>query len=150
MTPAQFAKVVQQQQRAFKKNISAAARANAELTGSRIREHIVRDDLPLTALSPEWIEFKLSEGRPRNHLWWTGEYLSNFDVIKDGLGFSVGTSRSANSFPSGQWDNLPELLEHRFPVWQLTLDEIKPDIAANYAEATRAMIAGTTPQFKTQ
>jgi hypothetical protein len=116
------------------------------MLGSRIREHIARDDLPLDALSPQWIAFKLSRGKPRNHLWYTGDYLSRFRVEAIRDGYTVGTNRPVmrSSF------NLPRYLEERFPVWRLTLDETKREARANAAEALEAAIKARAPKFKRQ
>lgn len=127
-----------------------AAEANAQLTGSRVREHVVKDDLPLTALSPSWIKFKLAHGYKQNHLWYTGQYLANFGVQPVPHGFEVGTNRPAKGFPSGGWKNLPELLEHHYPVWQLTLDELEPIIKTNWLEALDAAANQRTPAFRNQ
>ena len=146
MRPAAFAKVLRQQSTDLERNMLEAAGANAQLLGSRIREHIVRDDLPLTALSPEWVRFKLSRGKPRAHLHYTGNYLSNFRVERIKGGFTVGTNRPtvSSSF------NLPEYLESKYPVWQLSADEARGDTERNAQEAVDATLDARAPRFKRQ
>jgi hypothetical protein len=146
MSPKEFAKILQQQRVKLERSALRSAKANAELTGSKVREHIVRDDLPLEALSDDWVRFKLSGGFKANHLWYTGEYLANFDVGQEGLSFVVGTNRPTKN---GNF-NLPELLEERFPVWRLTLDEIERDLETNASEAMAAVIDGRGARFKRQ
>jgi hypothetical protein len=112
-------------------------KANATLLEHRIREHIVRDDLPLEALSAEWVSFKIRTEGKGQHLWYTGQYLANFEITPTRGGYVVGTSRPVvdTSF------NLPEYLESRFPVWRLTLDETQPVMRRNYGEAVSSALS---------
>lgn len=123
----------------------AANRANAQLLGSTVRTHITKDDLPLEALSDEWVAFKLRTGKHAQHLWYTGEYLANFNIVASGGdAFTVGTNRPVVSSTF----NLPQYLESRFPVWRLSIDETRQDMAANYREAVAAELQGRKPRLK--
>jgi hypothetical protein len=146
VTPAQFAQFLAGFGADLEKHGLAAAQANAELTGSKVREHITKDDLPLTALSLDWIQFKLSHGFKSNHLWYTGQYLANFGITRGTNSVTVGTNRPTKN--SGF--NLPELLEQHYPVWRLTLDELEPLLRANYLAAVKAAANNSKPSFKRQ
>lgn len=131
-------------ERAVKTNLrekaTEACEASAKMVGFRITRHIRADDLPLTALSPEWIAYKLSGGYPRNHLMYTGLYLRNMNHQPIRNGHEVGTNRPVKG-QSGF--NLPEFLEGNYPVWQLTLDEVQPIIESNALEGVKAGVLHT-------
>jgi hypothetical protein len=147
MTIPQFQQKLQGVDKALEVNLEACCTANAQLLGSRIREHIVRDDLPLRALSQGWIAQKQAGGGRKNHLWWTGQYLANFAIEQlPNDGAVVGTRRPTDN-PTF---NLPEYLEREFPVWRLTLDECEPIFERNYNEAFNAAIEGRRPRFTNQ
>jgi hypothetical protein len=147
MTPGQFAQQLNRASHALNPNFRAAARASAELLGSRIRRHIQLDDLPLQALSQEWLRQKAADGANPNHLWYTGAYQANFGLTDTPTGTVVGTNRPVAGQPSF---NLPEWLERNYPVWRLTLDECEPLFEWNYLEAVRAAMEGRKPRFKNQ
>ncbi|HEX2864263.1 MAG TPA: hypothetical protein VHN99_06820 [Deinococcales bacterium] len=134
--------------------------ANARLLESVLREHLVRDNLPLDALSPSWLAHKASHGYDKAHLRYTGQYLGNLALVPLKDGAFIGTSRPVPSpldphpaksgFPRGQWQSLPQLLEAHYPVWRLTLDECQAHFKANVKEALAAAVDGRSPHFKEQ
>lgn len=142
-----FVRLLQQIPQQLERYLMEACEANAQMLGSRIRLHIERDDLPLQALSYEWLRQKANQGAPKNHLWYTGEYLANFAIEKLRDGYAVGTHRPVRGQPGF---NLPEWLERNYPVWRLTLDALDPHLQKNIERAVEAAIKGTKPRFVRQ